>query len=88
MAQVGAVTYTGVGGTGSYNKVTNMDPVSGNCTYEAYGYSGSLSPLNEEVRTNGKSNLINREVLTIGLEGVITCTRTSPLVTICCVYAG
>lgn len=88
MAQVEAVTYTGVGGTGFYNKVTNMDPISGNCTYEAYGYSGSLSPLNEEVRASRKSNLANQDVLTTGLKGIITRARASSLATICCVYTG
>lgn len=48
-SQVDAITYTSVGGSGSYNKVTNMDSDSGTCSNEPYGYSGSLSPLNEEV---------------------------------------
>lgn len=50
---VKAITYTGVGGQGSYNRVTNMnsdaDPGS-QCSSESKGYSGNLSPLDEEVR--------------------------------------
>ena len=46
---VNAITYTSVGGSGSYNKVTNMDSSSGSCSSTPFGYSGSLSPLDEEV---------------------------------------
>ena len=49
---VTAITYTGVGGEGSYNKITNMDSSSGTCSSSPFGYSGSLSPLNEPVRIN------------------------------------
>lgn len=47
--EVSAITYTGVGGSGSYNKVTNMDSSSGACSSSPFGYSGSMSPLDEEV---------------------------------------
>ena len=47
--QVHAITYTGVGGTGSYNRVTSMDSSTENCGSQAQAYSGSMSPLNEEV---------------------------------------
>ncbi|TKA67081.1 hypothetical protein B0A49_06108 [Cryomyces minteri] len=46
---VKAITYTGVGGSGSYKKVTNMDGSSGACSSSPFGYSGSMSPLDEEV---------------------------------------
>jgi hypothetical protein len=46
---VSAITYTGVGGQGSYNKITNMDSTSGTCSSSPFGYSGSLSPFNEPV---------------------------------------
>jgi hypothetical protein len=49
---VNAITYTSVGGNGSYNKVTNMDASSGTCSSSPFGYSGSLSPLNEPVSIN------------------------------------
>lgn len=49
---VRAITYSNFPGTGSYRKVTNMDASSGECSQERYVYSGSLSPLNEEVRVD------------------------------------
>lgn len=48
-SEVNAITYTDLPGNGSYNRVTNMDAATGQCSFEQYGYSGSLSPLNEEV---------------------------------------
>lgn len=44
---VKAVTYSGVGHTGSYNKVTSM--TGGQCSQEPVSYSGPLAPLDEEV---------------------------------------
>ena len=44
-----AITYSSFPGHGYYNKVTNMDAETGQCQSEQYAYSGSLSPLNEEV---------------------------------------
>ena len=49
---VKAITYSNFPGTGSYLKVTHMDSASGQCSSERYDYSGSLAPLNEEVRVN------------------------------------
>lgn len=46
---VDAITYTGFPGRGSYNKVTSMNADTGVCSNEVHLYSGSLSPLNEEV---------------------------------------
>jgi hypothetical protein len=46
---VDAITYTGMQGKGSYNKITSMDSNSGACSSSPYGYSGSMSPLDEEV---------------------------------------
>ncbi|KAK4565412.1 target of Sbf [Recurvomyces mirabilis] len=46
---VKAITYTGVGGTGSYNRITSMDPTNGQCQSAPQSYSGNLSPLDEEV---------------------------------------
>lgn len=57
-SQVDAITYTSVGGAGSYNKITNMDSNSGTCSSEAYGYSGSLSPLNEEVCSTARMEVV------------------------------
>ncbi|GAB7354707.1 hypothetical protein MBLNU459_g5124t1 [Dothideomycetes sp. NU459] len=47
--EVTAITYTGLEGAGSYNKVTNMNSNSGSCSSSAYAYSGSMAPLDEEV---------------------------------------
>ncbi|KAL9008758.1 MAG: hypothetical protein Q9173_006150, partial [Seirophora scorigena] len=46
---VTAITYSNFPGTGSYNKVVDMDPKTGQCTTEKHSYSGSLAPLSEEV---------------------------------------
>lgn len=46
---VQAITYTGVGGDGKYNRVTSMDSNSGTCGSTPFGYSGTMSPLDEEV---------------------------------------
>ncbi|EME44273.1 hypothetical protein DOTSEDRAFT_71938 [Dothistroma septosporum NZE10] len=45
--KVEAITYAGVGGEGTYNKVTSM--ADGACTSSPFGYNGSLSPLDEEL---------------------------------------
>lgn len=49
-SKVEAITYNGVGGENSYNKITNMNGDSGSCESAPFGYSGSMSPLDEEVR--------------------------------------
>ena len=54
-SQVSAITYQNFPGHGYYNRVTNMDADTGECSSQAYAYSGSLSPLNEEVCFFGKS---------------------------------
>jgi len=46
---VNAITYTGLNGSGKYNKVVDMDSSSGSCSSETHSYSGSLAPLDEEV---------------------------------------
>ena len=50
--EVSAITYTGLSGSGSYNKITNMDSTSSTCSSTPFGYSGSMSPLDEEVCVN------------------------------------
>jgi hypothetical protein len=49
-SMVKAITYNGVGVDNKYNKITNMDGNSGSCESTPVGYSGSMSPLDEEVR--------------------------------------
>lgn len=46
---VKAITYSNFPGSGSYNRVTYMDADTGECLQQKHTYSGSLSPLNEEV---------------------------------------
>lgn len=46
---VKAITYSNFPGSGSYNRVTYMDADTGECSQQKHTYSGSLSPLNEEV---------------------------------------
>ncbi|KAL9532278.1 putative circularly permuted 1,3-beta-glucanase [Sphaerulina musiva] len=69
--QVNAITYTGVGGSASYNKVTAMDSKSGSCSSSPYGYSGSMSPLDEEVSLHfrGPLQLKQLAVYTPGSSG-------------------
>ncbi|EGV64173.1 target of Sbf [Yamadazyma tenuis] len=43
------ITYTGIGYSGSYDKVTAMDASSGSCSSESYSFSGNLSPLDEDL---------------------------------------
>ncbi|CAH2355098.1 protein Tos1p [[Candida] railenensis] len=43
------VTYEGIGFSGSYNDVTNMDESTGECTSSSLSFSGNLSPLDEEL---------------------------------------
>lgn len=45
------IEYHGVGGAGSYNRVTNMDVASSSCSSSPQSFKGSMSPLDDEVRT-------------------------------------
>lgn len=47
--KVDAITYTGLSGSGSYNKVTSMDSSASTCGSSPQAYSGSMAPLDEEV---------------------------------------
>ena len=46
---VDSVSYRNFPGSGHYNRVVHMDTNTGQCIMEKFVYSGSLSPLNEEV---------------------------------------
>ena len=54
-SEVTAVTYTDFRGVGSYERITDMDAKTGDCASARYNYSGSLSPLNEEVGSDRDS---------------------------------
>lgn len=58
---VKAISYTNFPGTGAYNKVIGMNAANGECTTERYSYSGSLSPLNEEVSVGNSRAPVTRE---------------------------
>ena len=55
---VDSISYTNFPGNGHYNRVIHMDTATGECTMDKHFYSGSLSPLNEEVsvRDTGVQN--------------------------------
>ena len=58
--QVRAITYAGVGGVGSYDKITNMNSNAledSQCSSAPFGYSGSMSPLDEEVCSRTRKRL-------------------------------
>lgn len=47
--QASKIIYEGVGFSGSYQDVTNMDESSGQCTQQTKSFLGSLSPFDEEL---------------------------------------
>ena len=58
-SEVEAITYLNWPGYGQYNRITSMDVETGECTSEPYRYSGSLSPMNEEVHPGLSEGLIH-----------------------------
>ncbi|KAL8794335.1 MAG: hypothetical protein Q9195_003162 [Heterodermia aff. obscurata] len=48
-SSVDSISYTNFPGTGHYYLVTYMNTSTGACTTQQYDYTGSLSPLNEEL---------------------------------------
>lgn len=55
--EVEAVVYSNVGYSGSYKDVTNMDEDSCECTQESVSFSGSNSPLDEELSVHFRGPL-------------------------------
>ena len=51
------VIYKGIGFSGSYMDVTNMDENTGKCTQQSYSFSGNLSPLDEELSVHFRGPL-------------------------------
>lgn len=43
------LAYHGVGGAGSYERITNMDSASGTCSKEPQQFDGPLAPFDEDV---------------------------------------
>lgn len=55
------IEYNGVGGTGSYKKVTNMPEDSQTCSFAPQSYTGSMSPMNEEVSMHFRGPLVLKQ---------------------------
>ncbi|KAF2417230.1 hypothetical protein EJ08DRAFT_622322, partial [Tothia fuscella] len=51
------IAYKGVGGQGSYNKITHMDPITGACSSSPQPFSGSMSPLDEDISLHFRAPL-------------------------------
>lgn len=51
------IVYNGLGFSGSYNKVTNMDESSGSCSLLPFEFSGMMSPLDEELSVHFRGPL-------------------------------
>lgn len=64
-AETGFVQFTGVGSSGSYNRVTSFNS-DGTCSSAAQGYSGNMAPFDEElsVHFRGPITLKNFKVFT------------------------
>ena len=58
---VDAIQYSNVGHAGSYNKVTSMG-TDGKCASSPVSYSGSLSPLDEEVSLHFRGPITLKQV--------------------------
>jgi hypothetical protein len=43
------IAYTGVGGAGTYQRITNMESATGACSKEPRPFSGPLAPFDEDV---------------------------------------
>ncbi|KAI5967297.1 TOS1 [Candida margitis] len=56
-SETSKVVYKGIGFSGSYKDVTNMDEDSGSCSQESYSFSGNLSPLDEELSVHFRGPL-------------------------------
>ena len=59
-SSVDSISYRNFPGTGHYNRVIHMDTITGECKVEKFVYSGSLSPMNEEVRSYLPVQLLDR----------------------------
>lgn len=56
-SEVSAVTYSNVGYSGTYEKVSSMDESSCDCTKSSYSFSGTNSPLDEELSVHFRGPL-------------------------------
>ncbi|ODV81544.1 uncharacterized protein CANTADRAFT_44147 [Suhomyces tanzawaensis NRRL Y-17324] len=60
-SETNKVIYQGVGYSGSYQDVTNMDEKSGTCTQQSKAVSGNLAPLDEELSVHFRGPLRLKE---------------------------
>ncbi|VEU24011.1 DEKNAAC105213 [Brettanomyces naardenensis] len=56
-AQTDAVVYENLGFSGSYSDVTNMDETSCQCSQQSLSFSGTMSPLDEELSVHFRGPL-------------------------------
>ncbi|CAK7895538.1 hypothetical protein CAAN1_05S04038 [[Candida] anglica] len=56
-SETSKVIYQNIGFSGSYQDVTNMDETSGKCTQETVNFSGSMTPLDEELSVHFRGPL-------------------------------
>jgi len=56
-SETNKIIYSGLGYSGTYQDVTNMDETSGQCSQQPYSFSGNLSPLDEELSVHFRGPL-------------------------------
>ncbi|QPG75597.1 hypothetical protein FOA43_002954 [Brettanomyces nanus] len=56
-SQAEAIDYEGIGFSGSYSDVTNMDETSCECSQSSVSFSGTMSPLDEELSVHFRGPL-------------------------------
>ena len=56
-SQTDKIIYNGLGYSGSYQDVVSMDESTGQCSQQAYSFSGNLSPLDEELSVHFRGPL-------------------------------
>ncbi|KAG0671106.1 target of Sbf [Pichia californica] len=56
-SEVSAIQYEGIGFSGSYNDVTNMDETTCQCTSSESAFSGTMAPLDEELSVHFRGPL-------------------------------
>ncbi|KAL8947490.1 MAG: hypothetical protein Q9222_006238 [Ikaeria aurantiellina] len=78
-SEVKAITYSNFPGTGSYNKIANMDPATGKCTTEKHTYSGSLAPLSEELSMHFRGPTWLKQLAVYYPDGGSPVKRSSPV---------
>lgn len=62
---VDTIQYTGFGGSGTYNQITNMNSANGQCSSKSVSYSGSMAPLDEEVSEMRSSQYLRHFALIV-----------------------